>query len=388
MSAIGLILLAASTVAFFVGLIGLIKPMARIGVPTRKRAAIVFLASFILSGVGSSLLPDPDDQAVAEGWTSAAEQRAAQALEIQTKVDYDAYRARQDEERRIAEVESARKAQEAREKADAARAAAIEEQRRANLVAEFSGEGWTGKIVQGEGFTVTGRPALPEGTEMMLFVWNPLGDLAQEKMTLTDDAFTATVFGTTDKWYSGDYRVWITAAAPALQPESVRESMGARGENLTGPCAREEGIFGKTYRCEETVPIVSNGPYAISPEATQAEIRRIAEETAKAEEEEAACNANAQCLFDKRRIEAAVACRPAIERLLTYDYEWMDGFGTGKFLFSHGGFKADDKGIFRFLGDALKAQNGFGAWANMIYSCEYDIEKQEFTTVEVEPGKI
>ena len=40
------------------------------------------------------------------------------------------------------------------------------------------------------------------------------------------------------------------------------------------------------------------------------------------------------------------------------------------------------------FGDKLKFQNGFGAWANVIYMCVYDMKNKEVVRVGAEAGRL
>ena len=56
-----LISMAAGTVAF----ISLIRPLPRFWLPTRKRAAIAWVASFVLLFIGAALSPNPKPEELA-----------------------------------------------------------------------------------------------------------------------------------------------------------------------------------------------------------------------------------------------------------------------------------------------------------------------------------
>ena len=79
-------LILLSIVIGFVSFIGIIRPMRRLWLPTRKRAAVVFLASFPLFILGGALLPDrtPEEPAVGE-----QEQQVAQGETEQEKTEQE-----------------------------------------------------------------------------------------------------------------------------------------------------------------------------------------------------------------------------------------------------------------------------------------------------------
>lgn len=76
-------LILLSMVIGFVSFIGIIRPMRRLWLPTRKRAAVVFLSSFPLFILGGALLPDrtPEEPAVRE--VGEQEQQVAQGETVQ-----------------------------------------------------------------------------------------------------------------------------------------------------------------------------------------------------------------------------------------------------------------------------------------------------------------
>ena len=78
-------LILLSMVIGFVSFIGIIRPMRRLWLPTRKRAAVVWLASFPLFILGGALLPDrtPEEPAVRE----VGEQEVAQGEPEQEKTE-------------------------------------------------------------------------------------------------------------------------------------------------------------------------------------------------------------------------------------------------------------------------------------------------------------
>jgi hypothetical protein len=67
-------------------------------------------------------------------------------------------------------------------------------------------------------------------------------------------------------------------------------------------------------------------------EADRAAIaKKEALEVAKKQEEEARCNADLQCLGDKKSIEAKIKCVPYVERLAKNNFEWVDKWYESKF---------------------------------------------------------
>ena len=90
------------------------------------------------------------------------------------------------------------------------------------------------------------------------------------------------------------------------------------------------------------------------------------------------------CAADRTgwKIDAQVYCRPQIENLARYSYEWTDGWTESKFDRLIVAF--DHKSIL-YQGSKVNFQNGFGAWQRMRYSCRYDPINELVLEVEAHP---
>lgn len=67
----------------------------------------------------------------------------------------------------------------------------------------------------------------------------------------------------------------------------------------------------------------------------------------------------------QERTEAITACEWLIERHARYDYEWtawLDRFPQ----------RGREGSVIVLAGNEVKFQNGFGAWQQMSYRCDYD----------------
>ena len=51
-------------------------------------------------------------------------------------------------------------------------------------------------------------------------------------------------------------------------------------------------------------------------------------------------------------------------------------------------WKNEDRGILTYIGDKIRFQNGFGAWQDMIYECDYDPSTKSAMDVRVRPGRL
>ena len=94
-------LILLSMVIGFVSFIGLIRPMRRLWLPTRKRAAVVCLASFPLFILGGALLPDRTSEEPAVREVGEQEQQVAQRETEQEKTEREVREGeREDQEER------------------------------------------------------------------------------------------------------------------------------------------------------------------------------------------------------------------------------------------------------------------------------------------------
>lgn len=78
--------------------------------------------------------------------------------------------------------------------------------------------------------------------------------------------------------------------------------------------------------------------------------------------------ARVETTAERYRASATASCKPRIQALAKWDYEWTDGWTVP--VFSHSREVGD--GTIAYVGDRLKLQNGFGAWAHVKYGCIYD----------------
>ncbi|MCS6258831.1 zinc ribbon domain-containing protein [Shewanella baltica] len=107
---------------------------------------------------------------------------------------------------------------------------------------------------------------------------------------------------------------------------------------------------------------------------------------AKPQVSETECLKTLQCWGEKHSINAAVYCEDPIERLAQYSAEWTDGIGSPKFGYYR--WKDQSKGYITYIGDELKLQNGFGAWSNYTYECDFDPKTKSVLDVRVSQGKL
>ncbi len=83
----------------------------------------------------------------------------------------------------------------------------------------------------------------------------------------------------------------------------------------------------------------------------------------------AECQASLDCLANKHKVNAIVACQAAIEGSAKYDYQWTDAALEPKF--NDYSWYDQLKGVITYSGNKVKFQNGFGAWTHKNYECDY-----------------
>lgn len=106
-------------------------------------------------------------------------------------------------------------------------------------------------------------------------------------------------------------------------------------------------------------------------DARKAESERQAQEKAAADR--AACRADFTCWGRENADLATRHCKRAIEQQARYAHDWTDTWTEPAFI--RFAWADEAAGVMTYFGDRLKLQNGFGAWVNVSYACDYDTEK-------------
>ena len=127
---------------------------------------------------------------------------------------------------------------------------------------------------------------------------------------------------------------------------------------------------------------------AFGPPAPTAEerVRRQALEAAEMATKDANCAQDLKCTGEKFAARAESVCRPAVERLARFDFQWTTGFLEPRF--SHFRWKGDEKKIVTYIGGKIKFQNGFGAWQHYRYECDYDLTSGIALEARANPGQL
>lgn len=97
------------------------------------------------------------------------------------------------------------------------------------------------------------------------------------------------------------------------------------------------------------------------------------------------CRRKALCWGEKNLAKASVYCASSIVKLAKYDHKWTDSWYKHKFYMM--AWKDQKAGIITYGGDRLKFQNGFGAYQNYMYKCDYDTARELVVDVQIAPGK-
>lgn len=122
------------------------------------------------------------------------------------------------------------------------------------------------------------------------------------------------------------------------------------------------------------------------PELTEEEqAEQAAAEAAAEEEAAAACRADAECWGREHLSRALWRCSEAVERLAQYDVEWTQ---DGPFRFPHVGWADEEAGVLRYIGDAARFSNAFGATRPHAYMCDFDPEAREVVDVTATEGRL
>ncbi|NZD64924.1 hypothetical protein HX900_28010 [Rhizobium sp. WYCCWR 11290] len=100
---------------------------------------------------------------------------------------------------------------------------------------------------------------------------------------------------------------------------------------------------------------------------------------------DAICHKDFNCWSNKFNRAATKVCAPQVERAAKNNFEWTDSFTSPKFPRA----TINDNGAsITYVGDAIKMQNGFGAWIIMTYECDFDTKASRAIAVRVNPGQL
>lgn len=135
------------------------------------------------------------------------------------------------------------------------------------------------------------------------------------------------------------------------------------------------GIVGGLFVLLGTFFIVFSLLKCTSSDETESRVKIAAE-----------CRQSLQCWGDKNSLAASMKCDQEIERLAKNSFKWTDKTLESKF--SHHRWLDKDAGTLTYIGDKIQYQNGFGAWVNHIYECDFDPATKTVLGVRAEQGRL
>lgn len=151
------------------------------------------------------------------------------------------------------------------------------------------------------------------------------------------------------------------ARAQKLGFKDGKEFATARENNITNPTDYAKYLAEQKAKAEEKA----------AHEASLA-----AEKEQKAKDEEAECLQldNPECYISKHE-RGDYMCAKAVEDSAKYEFKWTDGFTEPKF--SSLSWHDRSRRLVTLYGHRAQAQNGFGAFKNIQYSCTYNADTGE-----------
>ncbi|RYY79927.1 MAG: hypothetical protein EOO69_04480 [Moraxellaceae bacterium] len=100
----------------------------------------------------------------------------------------------------------------------------------------------------------------------------------------------------------------------------------------------------------------------------------------------AACKKDIHCWGEQYSNDSEVRCAEPVEKLSTYNAKWINSWIEPKF--SAFRWLNQENGTLTYVGDKLEFQNGFGAYQNYIYECDYDPSTKTVLNVRAYPGHL
>ena len=161
-------------------------------------------------------------------------------------------------------------------------------------------------------------------------------------------------------------------AEQAAAAERRREGQAAAAQNRREAAAAE--------KVAEEIRLAQRTPEEVAADELQAAAARIQRENAAAA---ARILEERQRLAREGQIIANVFCPEEVEGRLRYGTRWTNGFLEQQFSNHIWVTETEDEKVIRYMGDALEAQNPFGAWQKYIYECVVDVKNERILSVEV-----
>jgi hypothetical protein len=156
-----------------------------------------------------------------------------------------------------------------------------------------------------------------------------------------------------------------------------------RGVDTTNAQWRPDGLFLRATMTGGTflITIIKNDDGTVHTMQFAGQAADTAQERRDAE-----CMRSLECWGSRHRAAASVYCADAVPRLAKNNFEWTDGILEPKF--SQFRWKNAKSGVVTYVGDKIRFQNGFGAWALHVYECDFDPTSSRVLDVRTSPGQL
>lgn len=171
----------------------------------------------------------------------------------------------------------------------------------------------------------------------------------------------------------------VASAARSSSDEARAQKLGFKdGKEFS--IARENNIsnvadynkFVDEQRVKEAEKAAKDA--ALTAEKRARDTALAAEKERKAKEEEVKCLDDASCYASKHK-RGDYICETAVENSAQYQFKWTDGITEPKFS-SYNWYDKNRK-LVTLYGHRAQAQNGFGAFKNVEYSCTFNADTGE-----------
>lgn len=174
------------------------------------------------------------------------------------------------------------------------------------------------------------------------------------------------------------YRPSKERPPPKPPKERPRPQPWLNLSRLTAAAKRSRGLWVAVILLLIGLQIVMDLP----PHPSASELQAIRAERILAEQKAAArCRADLKCTAEKYLDSIFSPCSRLIEQQARYLYKWKGS------RFTYFSWLDEKKPAIAYVGDGLQFQNGFGAWQNMRYACNVDLESNTIMKIIVSPGR-
>ena len=376
-------------IAFFVGVVCLVRPIQAIRIPTRRRAAAVMGVSFVVLVVAAAMTdPQPAPANQAESPTpapaTASQEQPEQSVQHSNREptptpgkEWNIH------EFKVVSDEDISSSNRLRRRVTILAPSALTREDRIATLIEAGRQAWRKHQSQ---FIALFLLPFDSGPPVARIDYAPdkCGVSGQD---CTDrvwtDAHASDVVFTPEQ--ERIYTAW----------ESNKDRFKELDEDFGFETVNEERL--KAFlaeRFETTTDEIFNTMVQVTASAIQQEMTvpsRLEQlghldEQEQEEAQDKACRTSLQCWGDKHSVAASLHCPDYVERLAKYDHEWTDGWLGTKF--SRFAWKDRKQGSITYIGDQIKFQNGFGAWVPHTYHCDFDPLQRQVLDVRAMPGRV